>query len=288
MIFPYGYKIKFGNIWQERPQDVKRVMFSLEAPDVWEKIDNIQKSCEFLLEGGALSVPRYPGRDIEVLDSKLHPPKLGFSKLEGQARMLHDLASIELQAMELGLRTLAEFPEAPAVFREELMAITISEGNHLRLCLDGIHDLGFKWGDWPVHCALWDAVSAEDSLLDRILIVHRYLEGSGLDAGSYLIQRLDGVADGQHTRKIVGQINFEEIGHVDFGSQWYRRICKLEGLDAAEDFSRRMESLRMKLPKRMEKINRDLRRKAGFTEREIDCCEVYRDSILPTRNQNLA
>jgi uncharacterized ferritin-like protein (DUF455 family) len=260
-------------------------MFSLETPNVWEKIKNIQKSCEFLLDGGAFLIPGYPERDILVLDSKLHPPKLGFSKPEGQARMLHDLASIELQAMELGLRTLAEFPQAPIGFREELMGITVSEGNHLRLCLEGIQDLGFQWGDWPVHLALWAAVSVEDSLLDRILIVHRYLEGSGLDAGSYLIQRLDGVKDGKNTRKIVGQINLEEIGHVDFGSQWYRKICKFEGLDADEDFPRRMESLRMKLPKRMEKINRELRRKAGFTENEIDCCEAYRESILPTRNQ---
>ncbi len=260
-------------------------MFSIETQNVWEKIKNIQKSCEYLLEGGTFAIPRYPGRDIEVLDTKLHPPKLGFSKVEGQARMLHDLASIELQAMELGLRTLAEFPNAPMKFREELMAITLSEGNHLRLCLEGIHDLGFKWGDWPIHCALWDAVSAEDSLLDRILIVHRYLEGSGLDAGSYLIQRLDGVNDGKNTRKIVAQINFEEIGHVDFGSQWYRKICKFQEIDAARDFPQRMESLRMRLPKRMEKINRDLRLKAGFTEGEINDCEVYRKSILPTQNQ---
>lgn len=258
-------------------------MLSLEIANVWAKIENIQKTCEHLVQGGALSVPRYPGRDVQVLDSKLHPPKLGFSKLEGQARMLHDLASIELQAMELGVRTLAEYPEAPPEFREELMAVTVSEGVHLRLCLEGIQDLGFRWGDWPVHCALWDAVGAEDSLLDRILIVHRYLEGSGLDAGSYLIQRLDGVDDGKLTRKIVGQINFEEIGHVDFGSQWYRKICQLEKIDAATDFPRRMESLRHKLPKRMERINRDLRRQAGFSDEEINFCEEFRDSILPQR-----
>ncbi|MGZ3796841.1 MAG: DUF455 family protein [Pseudobdellovibrionaceae bacterium] len=258
-------------------------MFSLEVPDVWKKIKNIQTSCDSALQGFPFVVPRYPARDIEVLDSKLHPPKMGFSKREGQARMLHDLASIELQAMEIGLRTLVEFPEAPSAFREELMAVTVSEGTHLRLCLEGIHDLGFKWGDWPVHCALWDAVSAEDSLLDRILIVHRYLEGSGLDAGSYLLQRLDGVADGKATRKIVSQINFEEISHVNFGSQWYRNICKLEKIDAAEDFSKRMESLRWKLPKRMEKINRELRLQAGFTKQEIDYCEIYRESILPQK-----
>lgn len=262
-------------------------MFSIDVPDVWEKIKYIQKSCDSLLAGGSFALPRYPGRDVEVLDSKLHPPKLGFSKIAGQARMLHDLASIELQAMELGLRTLAEFPEAPQGFRAELAEVTVSEATHLRLCLEGIHDLGFQWGDWPVHCALWDAVSVEDALLDRILIVHRYLEGSGLDAGSYLIQRLNGVDDGKRTQQIVAQINFEEIGHVNFGSQWYRKICQSEKIDAGEDFPRRMEALRLKLPKRMEKINRDLRRKAGFTEQEIDYCEVYRESILPQQSKNL-
>lgn len=176
-------------------------MQSLETPNVWDKIQNIEKSCELALKGGLLLAPDQPARDVLVLDSKQHPPKLGLSKKEGQARMLHDLASIELQAMELGLRTLIEFPEAPEGFREELMAVTISEGQHLRLCLEGISDLGYSWGHWPVHTALWNAVSSEDQLLDRILIVHRYLEGSGLDAGDSLIRRLDGIADAGSSKK---------------------------------------------------------------------------------------
>jgi uncharacterized ferritin-like protein (DUF455 family) len=268
-------------------------MSSLTLANVWDKIHQIETSCDraLNLEAGSIgasAIPQFLARDIEVLDSKLHPPKLGFSKLEGQARVLHDLASIELQAMELGLRTLIEFPEAPQQFREDLKVVTVSEGQHLRLCLEGIADLGFQWGDWPVHCALWDAVSPEDSLLDRILIVHRYLEGSGLDAGSLLIRRLDGVDDGKNTKKIVQQINFEEIGHVDFGSQWYRRICALEKLDPNSDYPARMDSLRLKLPKRMEKLNHELRRKAGFTEAEIQYCETLRESYIPSRNPKSA
>lgn len=263
-------------------------MSSLSLPNVWDKIQHIEMSCDQALNlvpgcFGPDAVPLIPARDIEVLDSKFHPPKLGFSKLEGQARVLHDLASIELQAMELGLRSLIEYPEAPENFREELKALTISEGQHLRLCLEGIHDLGFKWGDWPIHIALWDTVHAEDSLLDRILIVHRYLEGSGLDAGSLLIRRLDGVEDGKSTKKIVQQINFEEIGHVDFGSQWYRKICVLEKINSQDDYPKRMDSLRSKLPKRMEKLNRELRFKAGFTEEEIQYCERLRESFIPSK-----
>lgn len=259
-------------------------MFSFDIAPVWDKIKHIQGSCEAALklsEPGL--VPMDPARDVQVLHPKNHPPKKGFSSTEGQARMLHDLANIELQAMELGLRTLVEFPSAPIGFREELLAVTVNEAEHLAMCLEGIEALGFKWGDWPVHNGLWFATDREDNILDRILIVHRYLEGSGLDAGDTLIRRLEGT-DGKNTiQKIVKQINYEEIGHVDFGSRWYREICESKKIDWAEDFPTRMTSLRHRLPKRLEPINRDLRRKAGFTEAEILYQEELRlDFLKPT------
>lgn len=259
-------------------------MFSFDIAPIWDKIAHIQSSCEAALKLSEPGVaPLDPARDVQVLHPKNHPPKKGFSSTEGQARMLHDLANIELQAMELGLRTLVEFPNAPTGFREELLGVTVNEAEHLAMCLEGIEALGFKWGDWPVHNGLWLATDREDNILDRILIVHRYLEGSGLDAGDTLIRRLEGT-EGKHTiQKIVKQINFEEIGHVDFGSRWYREICESKQIDWAEDFPARMDSLRSRLPKRLEPINRDLRRKAGFTEAEIIYQEELRlDFLKPT------
>lgn len=260
-------------------------MYSFEIPDIWEKITRIQQSCEeaMKLQSPGLA-PEEPARDALILHPKMHPPKKGFSTLEGQARMLHDLASIELQAMELGVRTLVEYPQAPQGFREELLAVTLSEAEHLRMCLEAIEDLGFKWGDWPVHVALWRAVDRSDSLLDRILIVHRYLEGSGLDAGDTLIRRLEGTSGKSSIQKIVKQINFEEIGHVDFGSRWYREICREQKMDPGVDFPERMNSLRQRLPKRVEPINRDLRQKAGFSEEEIRYYENLRLDFLNIRN----
>ncbi|XGC82454.1 DUF455 family protein [Bdellovibrio bacteriovorus] len=261
-------------------------MFSFSTPDVWEKIKTIQNTCEEALKlTSPYLVPEDPARDIQVLHPKFHPAKKGFATIEGQARMLHDLASIELQAMELGVRTLVEYPDAPQGFKEELLAVTVSEAQHLSMCLEGIESLGYKWGDWPVHLALWKAVSVEDTLLDRILIVHRYLEGSGLDAGDTLIKRLEGPASKSTIQNIVKQINFEEIGHVDFGSRWYREICKLEKLDPANDFPARMDSLRVRLPKRVEPLNRDLRMKAGFSEEEIAYYETLRQDFLKPKSE---
>lgn len=255
-------------------------MWAFNESNVFQKLNVLRQNADFALRQLEKTlVPVIPARDAEVLEFKAHPPKKGFSSKEGQARMLHDLASIELQAMELGLRTLAEFPEAPQAFKEELWKITLSESEHLEMCLTEIEGLGFKWGDWPINCGLWQSVSREDSLLDRILIVHRYLEGSGLDAGDTLIKRLAGV-DAIAVQKAVQIINREEVDHVLFGSRWYVELCKTENINPGTDFEIRMNRLRRILPKRVSPIVHDLRIKAGFSKEEIIYLEKLRESFM--------
>ena len=255
-------------------------MWAFHTDNVFEKINVLRRNADFVIcNATKVEVPFIPARDAEVLEFKLHPPKKGFSVKEGQARMLHDLASIELQAMELGIRTLAEFPEAPQEFKEKLWQITLSESEHLEMCLTEIQALGFNWGDWPVNCGLWTCVSKEDLLIDRVLIVHRYLEGSGLDAGDTLIKRLAGV-DAQGVQKAVKIINDEEVGHVRFGSEWYFKLCNAEKIDPSLDFECRMNRLRGVLPKRINPINHDLRTRSGFTPSEILYLEKLRASFL--------
>ncbi|MFP5519755.1 MAG: DUF455 family protein [Bdellovibrionia bacterium] len=254
--------------------------FSFNRQSIYDKLSHIEEEVNWSLKNSITAeVPIIPAREIQVLEPIRHPPKKGLSFPEGRARLLHDLASIELQAMELGLRTLVEFPLAPQGFREELAAITLSEAQHLKMCLEALDAEGFKWGDFPVHTALWGATSKDDSLLDRILIVHRYLEGSGLDAGDYFVKRLDAV-DSPLMKAAVKQINDEEVGHVYFGSQWYRRICELEGVSAQDDFVPRMIQISTKVPKRVENINHEVRKRAGFTESEIYFMEKLREWFL--------
>ncbi len=255
-------------------------MWAFEIENINHKIQHLRQNAnEIFLQKTKYQMPIVPARDALVLEFKAHPPKKGFSSREGQARMLHDLASIELQAMELGLRTLLEFPEAEDLFKEELLAITLSESTHLEMCLNEIQNLGFSWGDWPINCGLWSAVSSEDSLLDRLLIVHRYLEGSGLDAGDTLLKRLAGV-DAAPVQKVLKIINDEEVDHVLFGSKWYLEFCKKIKLDPEKDFQKRMDRLRGSLPKRVGALNHELRKRAGFTEKEIFYLEKLRDSFL--------
>ncbi len=239
--------------------------------DVFRKIEILRTHSTEILEWSnpaPLGEGFLPERDAEMVLPKFHPPKPGFSTPSGQARMLHDLASIELQAMELGLRTLTEFSDAPLAFKEELIHVTLSESTHLEMCLLEIEKLGHKWGDWPVHQSLWKATSPDDSLLDRILIVHRYLEGSGLDAGDTLFRRLE-LIDTPSVKKAVHQITKDEVGHVEFGSRWYRKICAEDKIDPNLDYSVRMNRLILNLPKRLEPLALNLRKQAGFSDDEI-------------------
>ena len=174
--------------------------------------------------------------------------------------------------MELGIRTLIEFPDSPQFFREQLLDLVLEEAEHLELCLNTLELLNHKWGDWPVHIGLWASVSAEDDILDRILIVHRYLEGNGLDAGDTLIRRLYGMPETK-IHKPIYKIIKDEIGHVDFGSRWYRNICTENKIDPQTDFPTRMRKIEKQVPKRSEKISRTLRKRAGFTDEELDFME---------------
>ena len=206
---------------------------------------------------------------MEIRPLHLLPPKSGLSSPEGQARLAHDLASIELQATELAVRTILEFADAPAPFRAQLAELARSEGNHLRLCLRALEQLGFEFGDWPVHLGLWQAVGGEDSLIDRVIIVHRYLEGAGLDASESILVRLSVARDASAVREAVSVIAREEVGHVEFGSRWLRKLCEQEGLSAEEEFERRIERLMRVVPRR-ERLARDARMRAGFSPRELD------------------
>lgn len=231
-------------------------------------------------ETRALAIPGVaPGRDLLVLAKGRKANKKGFSSKEGQARLLHDLANIELQAMELAYRSFIEFSEAPKEFREQMADLALAESKHLELCLNQLENLGFSWGDWPVYLSLWSAVSKEDSLLDRLLIVHRYLEASGLDAGVSLLKKL-AQSQAPDLEKVVKLITEEEVDHVAFGSRWYQQFCREQNLDSDHDFKSRMQKLLPQLPKRFEIIDFEIRKRAGFTDLEIQTVQLLREQNL--------
>jgi len=255
-------------------QPLHMAVQTLYEPDIWRKLQLIEEDChQALTRSEKQKLPKTPARDIHVCALSQLPPKPGFSTIEGQARLLHDLASIELQAMELGLRTLVEYQEQSSKeFKEQLVNIILDEAKHLKMCLTQIQSLGFRWGDWPSHLGLWACVSEQDSFSERLILVHRYLEGSGLDAGEKILRRLSGSVR-KGTLEVVKTISEEELGHVRFGSDWFKSVCQNANLDTDQEFKRILTELYPRLPRRLERLNYEIRKQVGFSDEEIKMLE---------------
>jgi len=251
---------------------IKSSKMLLEDFDFFKDVFN--KDREACIKGEDLKfiVPLKPFRDVEVKKASELPKRKGLSYLEGKKRLIHDLASIELQAMELGFRTLFEFynkPDIPEDFFKELLRITYEETLHLELCIDTLKEYGGLWGEFPVHLGLWNVSKKTDSLLERLLKVHRYLEGSGLDASFSLLSKVKTLNEAKPLVKLISRIAHDEISHVAFGSKWFVKFCEEKGLDRASECRRILRQEKYCLPRRKERINELLRLDAGFTKEEI-------------------
>lgn len=230
-----------------------------------------------------LDVPEKTSRDVEVVMASKMPKKKGLSFKEGKQRLLHDLASIELQAFELGLRTLIEFygdSNIPEEFFNELIEITLEESFHLSLCLKALEEYGGFWGMFPVHLGLWQVASDKDSINERVLKVHRYLEGSGLDATFSLLNRVKQVPDSQILEKVISRIAHDEIKHVKFGSYWFSYFCKQDNLSNVSECKRILEKYYHLLPRRKERMSVSLRTQAGFSLDEIKVFSSHQQAKL--------
>ena len=126
-----------------------------------------------------------------------------------------------------------------------------------------------------LHLGLWHATHKKDSLLERLFIVHRYLEGSGLDAGDTLLRRLSGV-NNKIINEIVDTIVIEEVGHVQFGSRWYKHYIEKNKINEKQFLNRILRLVSHRHP-RKDKLAQDLRIKAGFQEFELKAIEEFRN-----------
>lgn len=131
----------------------------------------------------------------------------------------------------------------------------------------------------PIHVKLWASTSRTDDFLDRIFIVHNYLEGAGLDASTTLLKKLNAV-ECSHLKATVNRIAKDEEGHVEFGTHWFKKACLKESLDPDQEFKTRLYQLSPRLPRRVERINVELRKSLGFSSGQIQVLSDFRTARL--------
>lgn len=186
---------------------------------------------------------------------------------EGLAALMHALAHIELNAIDLAVDVAFRFAGLPDAFYRDWLRVAREEAHHFTLLDERLASLGHAYGDFPAHRALWDmAERTKHDLLARIALVPRTLEARGLDASPPIRDKLAAAGDAPGVR-ILDIILRDEIGHVAIGNRWYRALCEARGLDPVatdEALARQYGAPRPRGP-----FNLPARRAAGFAEDEL-------------------
>lgn len=186
---------------------------------------------------------------------------------EGRAALIHSIAHIELNAIDLALDIVWRFARMPEAFYRDWVRIAKEEAKHFSLLREHLLSLGCDYGSFRAHNALWDmAEKTKGDLLARIALVPRTLEARGLDASPAVKKKLVSVGD-HRAGEILDLILREEIGHVAAGNRWYRHLCTERGLDPVATYAalaRRHNAPLLRGP-----FNLDARRAAGFEEDEL-------------------
>ena len=221
--------------------------------------------------------PGLPGRPAAP---RLVPPKAVPARSPhtpaGRAALLHAIAHIEFNAINLALDAVWRFPGLPAAFYRDWLRVAAEEALHFGLLTGHLYTLGHAYGDFDAHDGLWTMVEkTKHDVLARMALVPRTLEARGLDATPPLQAKFAKAGD-RRAVEILGVILRDEIGHVAIGNRWYRWLCERGNLDAEAHYpvlAQAYDAPRLRPP-----FNVEARRAAGFSEGEIDALAATAES----------
>ena len=183
--------------------------------------------------------PDRPGRpDRPELVPPGKVPKRSLATERGRIALLHALAHIELNAIDLALDICARFvgEAMPRSFFDGWMGVADDEARHFLLLRQRLRDFGADYGDLPAHDGLWQAATnTKGDIGARLAIVPLVLEARGLDVTPSLIDKLRATGD-HETADILHVIYEDEKTHVAVGAKWFRFWCARHGLHAADRF----------------------------------------------------
>ncbi len=157
---------------------------------------------------------------------------------QGRIALLHALAHIELNAVDLHWDIIARFTdtEMPLGFYDDWVKSADEESKHFNLLCDCLEAIGSHYGALPAHAGMWRA--AEDTATDlhgRLAVVPMVLEARGLDVTPGMIEIFTKAGEAAATTALK-VIYAEEVGHVAYGVKWFNWLCGRDGTDPKDVF----------------------------------------------------
>ena len=197
------------------------------------------------------------------------PRRSPFTAL-GHAALVHSIAHIEFNAINLALDAVWRFTDMPVEYYHDWLRVAHEEARHFSMLQEHLQELGYHYGDFPAHDGLWTMCeNTRHNVASRMALVPRTLEARGLDATPVIQEKLKKVGTPQAiaTAALLDVILAEEIGHVAIGNRWYHWLCDRDGLNPQSFYAQ--EAATHRAPTLKPPYNLDARRKAGFSDAEI-------------------
>ncbi len=212
-----------------------------------------------------ISAPGRPARPVLVNARQV--PQRGLGSEEGRAALVHAIAHIEFNAINLAWDAVYRFRGMPAAYYRDWASCAADEARHFAMLAGRLQELGHVYGDFAAHDGLWQmAEKTAGSDTARMALVPRVLEARGLDVTPGMIERLRQLGD-TRTTAVLEVILREEVAHVAAGTRWYRYCCIRDGLEPVDTFFALLNEymgVNLRGP-----FNLPARREAGFVDAEL-------------------
>ncbi len=218
----------------------------------------------------AIATPGRPEKPLLVPPQSV--PRRSAGTRAGHAALIHALAHIEFNAINLALDAAYRFRGLPRDYYSDWLQVAFEEAHHFGLLREHLRNLGYDYGAFSAHDGLWEmAVKTAHDPLHRMALVPRLLEARGLDASPAIIAKLRNIGDARGA-EILEIILRDEIGHVRIGNRWYEYFCAQRGLDPAEEFQKLLSEYGASRPR--PPFHHQARIMAGFSEQELHYLEM--------------
>ena len=212
-----------------------------------------------------------PGRPMRpALIAPVDVPQRSPFTPDGLSMLLHAVAHIEFNAINLALDAVWRFPDMPADYYTDWLKVAHEEAIHFGLLRAHLQSLGHDYGDFAAHNSLWEmCIRTQHDATARMALVPRTMEARGLDATPPMQARLRKVGTPAALRavEILDVILHDEIGHVAVGNRWYGWLCEQQAIEPLGHYrrlAREHSAPRLKPP-----FNEPARRAAGFSDAEL-------------------